>query len=145
MPAYDFLNGSVPMPNVENLKRQAKLYLRWHREGEPLFYAQVVRAGTRLNLRHVDRPLFLEFQHADVVFHQTLRTELWGAHLHRARPRREPDRLRGWDGLRPWAQVGTRCASACPTPDGTAATQQVRSCNGDEPFPWRLRRGGRAP
>ena len=72
--------------------------------GEPPFYAQVVRDGARLNLRHVTgpvfdgqfrarvadalsatltvgdpKPLFLEFQKAGVTFHQLLRTEPWGA------------------------------------------------------------------
>lgn len=72
--------------------------------GDPPFYAQVYRDGGRLNLRKVDgpvfdsgfrsrardalsatltvddaRPLFLEFQKAQVAFHQTLRTEPWGA------------------------------------------------------------------
>ena len=71
--------------------------------GSPPFYAQVVRDGARLNLRHIDRPvidpelraaeellsativvdhakpLFLEYMEADVDFHQTLRTEPWGA------------------------------------------------------------------
>ncbi|WP_395676867.1 bleomycin resistance protein [Inquilinus sp.] len=72
--------------------------------GDPPFYAQVVRDGARLNLRHVDgpvfdagfrereadalaaaitladaEPLFLEFQAAGAPFHQTLRTEPWGA------------------------------------------------------------------
>lgn len=71
--------------------------------GEPAFYAQVYRDGARLNLRHLDEPairpelrekeqlltasitvneaklLFLEFQAAGVLFHQTLRTEPWGA------------------------------------------------------------------
>jgi catechol 2,3-dioxygenase-like lactoylglutathione lyase family enzyme len=74
--------------------------------GSPPFYAQVVRDGARLNLRHVDRPvidpairdreellsaamtvetpaeikqLFLEFQAAGVVFHQTLQRQPWGA------------------------------------------------------------------
>lgn len=71
--------------------------------GEPLFYGQVVRDGARLNLRFVPapvidpeyrereqllsatitlddaKPLFLEFQAACVDFHQTLRTEPWGA------------------------------------------------------------------
>jgi catechol 2,3-dioxygenase-like lactoylglutathione lyase family enzyme len=70
--------------------------------GAPPFYAQVARDGARLN-RHVDRPvidgrartdedllsamivldrakpLFLEYQAAGVEFHQTLRTEPWGA------------------------------------------------------------------
>ena len=72
--------------------------------GDPPFYAQVFRDGARLNLQHVDgpvfdghfranerdalsativlddaKPLFLEFQSAGVTFHQTLRTEPWGA------------------------------------------------------------------
>ncbi|CAN7512128.1 bleomycin resistance protein [Mesorhizobium sp. LjRoot246] len=69
--------------------------------GEPPFYAQIIRDGARLNLRHVDKPpfiansaddllaatvildnikaLFLEFQAAQAPFHQTLRTEPWGA------------------------------------------------------------------
>ncbi|MBL27484.1 MAG: bleomycin resistance family protein [Rhodospirillaceae bacterium] len=72
--------------------------------GEPPFYAQVARGGARLNLRRVDgpvydaetrgnepdllsasvrvndaKPLFLEYQQAGADFHQTLRTEPWGA------------------------------------------------------------------
>jgi uncharacterized glyoxalase superfamily protein PhnB len=72
--------------------------------GEPAFYAQVRRDHGRLNLRHVDgpvfqegfhtrepdtviatlavddaEPLFVEFQKAGVVFHQPLKTEPWGA------------------------------------------------------------------
>jgi len=69
--------------------------------GEPPFYGQVFRDGARLNLRQLDepalrpelrgkvlsasitlddaKPLFLEFQAAGVVFHQTLKTEPWGA------------------------------------------------------------------
>lgn len=72
--------------------------------GEPPFWAQVARDGGRLNLRMVSgpvfdsgfrsrepdaisatltlddaEPLFLEFQRAGVAFHQTLRTEPWGA------------------------------------------------------------------
>lgn len=71
--------------------------------GEPPFYGQVRRDGARLNLRHVDRPvfdaelragedllsttiivaeiksLFLEYQERGVIFHQALRTEPWGA------------------------------------------------------------------
>jgi catechol 2,3-dioxygenase-like lactoylglutathione lyase family enzyme len=72
--------------------------------GEPPFYAQVLRDGARLNLRQVDgpvfdsqfrirardalsatitvddaKPLFLAFQAAGAPFHQTLRTEPWGA------------------------------------------------------------------
>lgn len=72
--------------------------------GEPPFYAQVFRDGARLNLRKVGvpafdagfrarevdalsatltlgdpKPLFLEYQAAGVPFHQSLRTEPWGA------------------------------------------------------------------
>ncbi len=32
MPTYAFVNRSAPMPNLENLKKQAKLVLRWHRD-----------------------------------------------------------------------------------------------------------------
>ena len=206
MPAYEKVpTSNVPMPSIENLRKQAKLYRRWHREGyfpvaaqisrfvaryrdlsdrevlnadfklsdaqelvakkhgfenwptltkgietmatspssnagtskimaaepqlfvsdielacrfyterlgftigftygDPPFCAQVYRDGGRLNLRKVGgpvfdsdfrtrerdalsatltlddaKPLFLEFQKANVVFHQTLRTEPWGA------------------------------------------------------------------
>jgi catechol 2,3-dioxygenase-like lactoylglutathione lyase family enzyme len=72
--------------------------------GEPPFWAQVARDGGRLNLRQVSvaafsddfrvkendpisatltldtaKPLFLEFFEAGVEFHQSLRTEPWGA------------------------------------------------------------------
>jgi catechol 2,3-dioxygenase-like lactoylglutathione lyase family enzyme len=202
MPAYVLSTKVRPMPNLENLKKQAKLYLRWHRDrhypvaariravlprfrhlsdrevlahsfklsdaqeliarkagfeswtalrngvqtmtntdalsktsllaaepqlfvadiaascdfytgklgfsvaftyGDPPFYGQVFRDGARLNLRCVPKPpidpelrdgedllsasitldaakpLFLEYQAAGVAFHQTLRTEPWGA------------------------------------------------------------------
>lgn len=67
--------------------------------GEPPFYAQIYRAGARLNLRWVEgpvqtlpepdpicatlaldeaKPLFLEYEAAGVPFHQKLRTEPWG-------------------------------------------------------------------
>ena len=32
MPAYVSSIEMRPMPNLENLKKQAKLYLRWHRD-----------------------------------------------------------------------------------------------------------------
>lgn len=72
--------------------------------GEPAFYAQVVRDGAQLNLRHVDGPVFAEgfrqaegdvlsatvttddveglyreFADAGIDFHQALRAEPWGA------------------------------------------------------------------
>ncbi|KIU13914.1 VOC family protein [Mycolicibacterium llatzerense] len=74
--------------------------------GEPPFYGQVKRDNAILNLRHVDEPvfvgdirereqllsasitldsagelreLFLEYQNAGVIFHQTLKLQPWGA------------------------------------------------------------------
>lgn len=71
--------------------------------GNPPFYGQVARDGARLNLRCMPlpildrqlrdkedllsasvtlddvKPLFLEYQAADVTFHHTLRKEPWGA------------------------------------------------------------------
>ncbi|WP_332658427.1 VOC family protein [Brevundimonas sp.] len=72
--------------------------------GEPPFYAQVVRDGAKLNLRHIDGPVFsdalrkaegevlsatvttddieglyAEIADVGVAFHQALRTEPWGA------------------------------------------------------------------
>jgi catechol 2,3-dioxygenase-like lactoylglutathione lyase family enzyme len=72
--------------------------------GQPPFWAQVARDGGCLNLRKVSgpvfdsgfrsrepdavsatltvdgvTPLFLEFQEAGAAFHQTLKTEPWGA------------------------------------------------------------------
>jgi catechol 2,3-dioxygenase-like lactoylglutathione lyase family enzyme len=42
MPAYDtFKTRSAPMPNLENLKKQAKLYVRWHREGRHTVAAMI--------------------------------------------------------------------------------------------------------
>jgi catechol 2,3-dioxygenase-like lactoylglutathione lyase family enzyme len=74
--------------------------------GDPPFYAQVFRDGARLNLRHVDQPvfagdvrqreallsatvtvasvaeikeLFADYQSAGVKFKQSLKKESWGA------------------------------------------------------------------
>lgn len=71
--------------------------------GQPASYAQVARDTGRINLRHVDEPVFIpgareredllavtftvddmaglyeEFEAAGVEFHQDLRTEEWGA------------------------------------------------------------------
>jgi uncharacterized glyoxalase superfamily protein PhnB len=74
--------------------------------GDPPFYAQVTRDNARLSFRHVDKPvfagdireregllsasitvasaneikqLFSNYQDTNVTFHQTLKTEPWGA------------------------------------------------------------------
>jgi catechol 2,3-dioxygenase-like lactoylglutathione lyase family enzyme len=107
-------NGSVlwaePQLFVTDIERACAFYVDKlgfkvaFKYGEPPFYAQVMRGGARLNLRHADRPaidaafraqegdvlsatiavdktepLFLELQQNGAAFHQTLRTESWGA------------------------------------------------------------------
>jgi len=104
--------GAEPQLFVTNIKRSCEFF----RErlgftlvfsyGEPPYYAQVGRDAARLNLRCVERTviestvrdqeellavsmtvatadeiklLFLEFQSAGVVFHQTLKKQPWGA------------------------------------------------------------------
>jgi catechol 2,3-dioxygenase-like lactoylglutathione lyase family enzyme len=94
--------------------RDLKASLVWYAErlgfetefayGEPPYYAQVIRDGVRLALKHADpplfevlkpfrneehlaasialdraKPLFAEFEAAGVSFHQSLRRESWGA------------------------------------------------------------------
>ena len=41
MPAYVSSTETRPMPNLENLKKQAKLYLRWHRDQHYPVAAQI--------------------------------------------------------------------------------------------------------
>jgi hypothetical protein len=45
LPAYDNVNGRAPMLNLEHLRKQAKLYLRWHRER---YYPVAVQIGSVL-------------------------------------------------------------------------------------------------
>ncbi|WP_165188917.1 bleomycin resistance protein [Caulobacter soli] len=102
--------AAEPQLFVSDLPRACRFYVDTlgfeiaFSHGEPPSYAQVVRGGARLNLRHVDGPvfdeafreretdalaatltlddagpLFREFQDADAPFHQMLRTEPWGA------------------------------------------------------------------
>ena len=40
MPTYSSVT-TAPMPNLENLRKQAKLYLRWHRDGHYTVAAQI--------------------------------------------------------------------------------------------------------
>jgi uncharacterized glyoxalase superfamily protein PhnB len=58
MPTYDLIVEAC-MPNLENLKKQAKLL--------------TVATADEIKL------LFLEFQSAGVAFHQTLKKQPWGA------------------------------------------------------------------
>ena len=41
MPTYVTRPVIAPMPNLENLRKQAKLYLRWHRDGHHPVAAQI--------------------------------------------------------------------------------------------------------
>ena len=41
MPTYVTRTVAAPMPNLENLRKQAKLYLRWHRDGHYPVAAQI--------------------------------------------------------------------------------------------------------
>jgi catechol 2,3-dioxygenase-like lactoylglutathione lyase family enzyme len=50
MPAYSTLNFA-PMPNIENLKKQAKQYVRWHRERYHPVAADI--RATLPNFRHL--------------------------------------------------------------------------------------------
>ncbi len=99
-----------PQLFVSDLARACRFYVETlgfelaFSHGEPPSYAQAVRGGARLNLRHVDgpvfdpgfrereadalaatltlddaAPLFREFQDAGATFHQVLRSEPWGA------------------------------------------------------------------
>jgi hypothetical protein len=41
MPTYLTQPATAPMPNLENLRKQAKLFLRWHRDGHYPVAAQI--------------------------------------------------------------------------------------------------------
>src|SRR6266550_1288775 len=52
------VNTTAPMPNIENLKKQAKQYLRWHRERYYPVAAQIRAALSRF--RHIGDVQILE-------------------------------------------------------------------------------------
>ena len=52
------INTTAPMPNIENLKKQAKQYLRWHRERYYPVAAQIRAALPRF--RHIGDVQILE-------------------------------------------------------------------------------------
>lgn len=67
------------MLNIEHLRKQAKLYLRWHREHYYPVAARIRAVLPRsITLEHA-KPLFIEYQEAGVEFVQPLRTEPWRA------------------------------------------------------------------
>ena len=58
MPTYDVQTVAAPMPNLENLKKQAKQYLRWHRDRYHPVAAEIRAALPRF--RHLDDNQVLE-------------------------------------------------------------------------------------
>jgi catechol 2,3-dioxygenase-like lactoylglutathione lyase family enzyme len=107
--ATPVLTGADPQLFVSDIKASCDFFTKKlgftvaFLYGDPPFYGQVCRDSARLNLRHVDQPVFdgvireresllsaaiavdavdalyAEFQSAGVSFHQRLRTESWGA------------------------------------------------------------------
>jgi catechol 2,3-dioxygenase-like lactoylglutathione lyase family enzyme len=111
-PSKATIVGAEPQLLVTDIKRSCEFFSEKlgftlvFSYGRPPYYAQVGRDAARLNLRCVERPviestvrdregllsasmtvatadeiklLFLEFQSAGVVFHQTLKKQPWGA------------------------------------------------------------------
>jgi catechol 2,3-dioxygenase-like lactoylglutathione lyase family enzyme len=64
MPAYSNLNQRAHMPNLENLKKQAKLYVRWHRDGHYPVAARI-RTLPRFAAMTDTQVLAAEFKLAD--------------------------------------------------------------------------------
>ena len=58
MPTYDVQTVVAPMPNLENLKKQAKQYLRWHRDRYHPVAAEIRAALPRF--QHLDDNQVLE-------------------------------------------------------------------------------------
>jgi catechol 2,3-dioxygenase-like lactoylglutathione lyase family enzyme len=107
--AAAFLALAEPQLFVSDIQASIEFYTRklgFHvrfAHGDPPFYGQLFRDAARLNLRHVDRPvfdarsraegdllsativvdrleaLFLEYRASGVAFHQPISTQPWGA------------------------------------------------------------------
>lgn len=91
MPAYDISNRSAPMPNLENLKKQAKLHVRWHREGRTTVCA-VLRAGLPRFAELSDQQILAQpFRLADAqeVMARKARFDSWAALKEGTRPMTE--------------------------------------------------------
>ena len=103
------VNTTAPMPNIENLKKQAKQYLRWHRER---YYpvAAKIRAAL-LRFRHLtdEQVLNADFKLADA---QELVARLEG--------------FEGWQALRSGARAMTHLAGrAVSRPVLTSTAAQI--------------------
>lgn len=68
MPTYETSNRSAPMPNLENLKKQAKLVLRRHRDHYHPVAAQIRRALTKAVIVTAEPQLFVANMAASLDF-----------------------------------------------------------------------------
>ena len=121
MPAYVSSTDTRPMPNLENLKKQAKLYLRWHRDQH---YPVAARIRAVLpSFRHLsDREVFAHsFRLSDA---QELIARKTG--------------FESWEALR----AGVQTMSAIGARGPPLGQQQARVVNG-LPYQARRRRGER--
>jgi catechol 2,3-dioxygenase-like lactoylglutathione lyase family enzyme len=105
MPTYDVKTVAAPMPNVDNLKKQAKQYLRWHRERYHPVAAEIRAALPRF--RHLD-----DHQVLDACFKLGDAQELVARRLG----------FKGWQALKVGAQAMTAQAKQTPTHPILSAT-----------------------
>jgi hypothetical protein len=105
MPTYDVQTVAAPMPNLDNLKKQAKQYLRWHRERYHPVAAEIRAALPRF--RHLD-----DHQVLDACFKLSDAQELVARRLG----------FEGWQALKAGAQVMTAQIEQTPTHPILSAT-----------------------
>jgi uncharacterized glyoxalase superfamily protein PhnB len=65
MPTYATQPATAPMPNLENLRKQAKLFLRWHRDGRHTVAQQIRMTLPRFEGLSDRQILAAEFKLAD--------------------------------------------------------------------------------
>ncbi len=144
MPTYDVKSVAAPMPNIDNLKKQAKQYLRWHRQRYHPVAAEI--RAVLPSFRHLD-----DHQVLDTRFKLSDAQELVARQLG----------FEGWRALKTGAQAMATQAlptSSPPTFTGIAAQLFVSdigaACDffttklgfaidfvyGDPPFYGRVRR-----
>ena len=115
MPTYDPSTTIAPMPNLENLKKQAKQYLRWHRERHYPVAAEIRAALPRFRDLDDSQVLEASFKLSDA---QELVARQAG--------------FDGWQALKSGAQTMTSQTSQTrphPTLSSTAAQLFVADIN----------------
>jgi catechol 2,3-dioxygenase-like lactoylglutathione lyase family enzyme len=111
MPTYDMQTVVAPMPNLENLKKQAKQYLRWHRERYHPVAAEIRAALPRFQQLN-------DHQVLDAAFKLSDAQELVARQLGYG----------GWQALKAGAlamNIPEKQASICPILSGTEAALYV--------------------